>query len=194
MRRFHPATITEKVAETQDSYLLTLRVPDDAADDFRYRQGQHLPVRAQIKGESVRRTYSICTGVKEQRLQLGIRVQEDGVFSNYVAEELQVGDTLEVMPPYGHFNTTLDPEQAKTYAAFVAASSRWPAVHYRLGRAPSTWPKAKKRRTKLGLTGQRFSCQAILPATGSRATASNRRSAPRLRGRWPLAFGAGARV
>ena len=127
MRRFHPATITEKIADTQDSYLLTLAVPAGAVDDFRYTQGQHLPVRAQIRGESVRRTYSICTSVKDQQLQLGIRVQEDGLFSNYVAE-LKVGDTFDVMPPYGHFNTTLKPEQAKTYAAFVAGSGMSPIL------------------------------------------------------------------
>ena len=128
MHRFHPATIKEKIADTQDSYLLTLAVPDDAVDDFRYTQGQHLPIRAQIKGESVRRTYSICTSVKDQQLQLGIRVQEYGLFSNYVAEELTVGDTLDVMPPYGHFNTPLEPEQAKTYAAFVAGSGMTPIL------------------------------------------------------------------
>jgi ring-1,2-phenylacetyl-CoA epoxidase subunit PaaE len=127
MRKFHPATITEKIADTQDSYLLTLAVPAGAVDDFRYTQGQHLPVRAQIRGESVRRTYSIYTSVKDQQLQLGIRVQEDGLFSNYVAE-LKVGDTFDVMPPYGHFNTTLKPEQAKTYAAFVAGSGMSPIL------------------------------------------------------------------
>lgn len=114
--------------ETDDSLLLTLSVPDDVATEFGYKQGQHLPVRAEIGGSSVRRTYSICTSVNDDKLRLGIRIQPDGVFSNYVADNLNVGDTLEVMPPYGHFNTDLDAEQSRVYAAFVAGSGITPIL------------------------------------------------------------------
>jgi len=126
MRKFHKATIQKKVAETEDACRLTLSVPAAAAEDFVYTQGQHLPVRAQIGDKMVRRTYSVCASVADGELQLGIRIQEGGVFSNYVADELNVGDTLEVMPPYGHFNTPLDAENAKTYAAFVSGSGITP--------------------------------------------------------------------
>ncbi len=127
MRKFRPATITGKRRETADSVVLTLAVPREDRDDFRYRHGQHLPVRAEIDGRSVRRTYSICAGAGEQRLRLGVRVQPGGVLSNYLAA-LEPGDTLEVMPPYGHFNTALDPAVSKTYAAFVAGSGITPIL------------------------------------------------------------------
>lgn len=128
MKKFHSATIVNKTAETDDSLLLTLSLPDDVAEEFRYTQGQHLPVRAEIDGSSVRRTYSICTSVGDNKLRLGIRVQPDGVFSNYVADKLSVGDTIQVMPPYGHFNTELDAGQSKVYAAFVAGSGITPIL------------------------------------------------------------------
>ena len=128
MRKFHPATIIEKRAKTADSVVLTLAVPDDVADEFRYLQGQHLPVRAEIDGKSVRRTYSICSSVADGLLRLGVRVQQGGQFSNYIADTLDVGSTLEVMPPYGHFNTPLSPEQAKNYVAFVAGSGITPVL------------------------------------------------------------------
>ncbi|MEO0998815.1 MAG: FAD-binding oxidoreductase, partial [Pseudomonadota bacterium] len=127
MRTFRPATITDKREETADSVVLTLAVPREDHDDFRYRHGQHLPVRAEIDGKSVRRTYSICAGAGEQRLKLGVRVQPGGVLSNYLAS-LEPGDTLEIMPPYGHFNTALDPDAKKTYAAFVAGSGITPIL------------------------------------------------------------------
>ena len=128
MPRFHAATITGKHAETLDSVVLHLSVPDDVADEFAYEQGQHLPVRALIDGKSVRRTYSICASVRDADLRLGIRLQENGVFSNYVSDKLQVGDTLEVMPPYGHFNARVSSPQAKSYAAFVAGSGITPIL------------------------------------------------------------------
>lgn len=126
MRKFHSATIKSKTAETEDSLRVTLGVPAAVADEFSYAQGQHLPVRAEVDGKIVRRTYSICSSVNERELKLGIRIQDDGVFSNYIANELKVGDTLEVMPPYGHFNTALDENNRKTYLAFVAGSGITP--------------------------------------------------------------------
>lgn len=128
MRKFHAATIVDKRAETEDSVILTLLVPDEVAADFEYVQGQHLPVRATLNDKSVRRTYSICSSVDDHTLRLGIRIQEDGVFSNYVANELKPGDTLEVMPPYGHFNTPLSQDQRKTYVALVAGSGITPII------------------------------------------------------------------
>ena len=128
MPKFHPATIVSKEPETADSIVLTLSVPEDAAEEFSYQQGQHLPVRAFLDGKSVRRTYSLCSSVSEDSLRLGVRVQEGGLFSNYIADQLNVGDVLEVMPPYGHFNTSLDESQEKTYAAFVSGSGITPIL------------------------------------------------------------------
>ncbi|MBT8137194.1 MAG: 2Fe-2S iron-sulfur cluster binding domain-containing protein [Gammaproteobacteria bacterium] len=126
MLQFHPATIVEKHNETDDSVLLTLEVAAEFADEYRYSQGQHLPVRATIDGNELRRTYSICSSVSDANLRLGIRIQ--GKVSGYLAEQLEVGDTLEVMPPTGHFQTPVDPQQQKTYAAFVAGSGITPIL------------------------------------------------------------------
>jgi len=128
MRKFPSATLTKKTPETTDSVILTLSVPDDVSDDFDYEQGQHLPVRAFLNEKSVRRTYSICSSVNDAELRIGVRIQDGGLFSNYIADELDTGDTLEIMPPYGHFNTALSPEQNKTYAAFVAGSGITPIL------------------------------------------------------------------
>ena len=128
MRKFHAVTIKEKTQETPDSIALTLSVPDELADDYRYEQGQHLPVRAMLDGKSVRRTYSICSSVNDELLRIGVRVQEGGQFSNYIADELNVGDTIEAMPPYGHFNTQVAADQSKVYVAYVAGSGITPIL------------------------------------------------------------------
>ena len=128
MRTFHPATVVGKSAETEDSVRLTLSVASEVADEFRFVQGQHLPVRARIGERNVRRTYSICTSVADGTLELGIRVQPDGVFSQNVANELAIGDTLDVMPPFGRFFTQLDAASEKRYAAFVCGSGITPIL------------------------------------------------------------------
>lgn len=126
MLKFYPATIVSKMPDATDAVLITLAVPDDAREAFRYSQGQHVQVRARVEGEDLRRTYSICTSVGDESLRLGIRIQ--GAFSRYVAEKLKAGDKLEVMPPTGRFRTELDAGHAGTYAAFVAGSGITPIL------------------------------------------------------------------
>jgi len=126
MLKFYPATIVSKEPETEDSILVTLSVPDEALDAFHYSQGQHLPIRVQIDGADVRRTYSICSSVNDNKLRLAIRMQ--GAASTYIGKKLAVGDTLEVMPPSGHFQTDLDATQTRTYVAFVAGSGITPIL------------------------------------------------------------------
>jgi ring-1,2-phenylacetyl-CoA epoxidase subunit PaaE len=128
MRKYYPVKIAEKSADASDSIRLRFDVPDDIRDEFAFRQGQHLPVRARIGDKNVRRTYSICCGVNDNSLQIGVRVQPDGLFSGYLANDVQVGDTLEIMPPSGHFFTELDPAAGRTYAAFVAGSGITPIL------------------------------------------------------------------
>jgi ring-1,2-phenylacetyl-CoA epoxidase subunit PaaE len=128
MPKFYSATIIDKHSETADSVVLTLDIGDDEGDAFSYKQGQHLPVRAFLNDKSVRRTYSICSSVNDAELRLGVRIQPDGLFSNYVANDLNVGDVLEVMPPYGRFNLATAPDESKTYAAFVAGSGITPIL------------------------------------------------------------------
>jgi ring-1,2-phenylacetyl-CoA epoxidase subunit PaaE len=60
-----------------------------------------------VDGQDVRRSYSIFSPARLLRdkgeLQVGIRPVEGGVFSNWAAQQLKVGDTLRVMPPDGRF-------------------------------------------------------------------------------------------
>ena len=128
MNTFCPARVIDKVELARDAFELTLEIPVEQAGHFRYQQGQHLPMRATIDGEEVRRTYSICSPVADNQLRVGIRVQEHGRFSTHIAEQVQVGDAIDVMPPAGQFNTPLDPEQRKNYAAFVSGSGITPIL------------------------------------------------------------------
>ena len=128
MRKFHSLTVSDKRNETSDSVRLTLQVPDRIRDEFNFLPGQHLPIQIEIDSKPVRRTYSVCSTPGNGALQLGIRIQLGGVFSGYVADNLQAGDVLQVMPPFGQFHATIDPASEKTYLAFASGSGITPVI------------------------------------------------------------------
>ena len=127
MRTFHPLTITEVRPETRDSIRVRLAVPPALAEEYGFLPGQHLPFEIQLDGKKIRRTYSICSALGEP-LEIGIRVQPGGQFSEYAAANLKAGDSINAMPPSGQFRVELDPDNAKDYVGFAAGSGITPIL------------------------------------------------------------------
>lgn len=126
MSKFHEVTVASVRQETRDAIVVTFDVPAELTDQFHYIQGQHLTLRTQINGEEIRRSYSICSAVQDQTLRIAIKRVPGGVFSNWANDLLKPGCRVELLPPSGHFNVPLAPEQRKHYVAFAAGSGITP--------------------------------------------------------------------
>jgi len=126
--QFYKLPVRDLRRETADTVSIAFEVPENLAETFRFKQGQHLTLKTSINGEEVRRSYSICTGTHEQDLRVAVKKVARGVFSTWANEHLSVGDEIEVMPPQGHFFTELAPENEKIYVAFAAGSGITPVM------------------------------------------------------------------
>jgi ring-1,2-phenylacetyl-CoA epoxidase subunit PaaE len=93
--------------EAAGAVAITFQVPEDLRSGFNFKAGQFLTLRASIDGNDVRRSYSISSSqnsyVQNGTLEVGIRPVQGGVFSNWAATQLKVGDVLRVMPADGRF-------------------------------------------------------------------------------------------
>jgi ring-1,2-phenylacetyl-CoA epoxidase subunit PaaE len=130
---FHPLTVRAVRELTEDAVVVTFAVPDELRETFEFRPGQHLTIRhVDTDGSELRRSYSLCSTPDDLRrhgtVRIGIRLVSDGRFSGHAVRGLRPGDTLEVLPPLGHFTTTLDPARRWHYAAIVAGSGITPVL------------------------------------------------------------------
>ena len=126
MARFHDLTVTDVTKTIRDAVVVTLQ-PEDAGA-FAFTQGQYLTFRRNFDGQELRRSYSICAGRQEGRIQVGIKRVDGGAFSTWANEELQVGDRVQAMPPMGSFFTPLDPSAEKQYLGFAGGSGITPVL------------------------------------------------------------------
>lgn len=105
--RFHDLPVSRVASEAAGAVAISFAVPAALREAFNYAPGQFLTLRAQIDGEDVRRSYSICSAMARYRdfgeLEVGIRPMVGGLFSNWAATQVKVGDVLPVMPPDGRF-------------------------------------------------------------------------------------------
>jgi len=128
MSKFYPLHVAQVRQETRDTIVATFAVPPALRERFAFTQGQHLTLRAQINGEDLRRSYSICSAVQDGDLRVAIKRTPGGAFSTWANDTLKPGVSIEVMPPMGHFNLPLDATQPKAYLAVAAGSGITPML------------------------------------------------------------------
>jgi ring-1,2-phenylacetyl-CoA epoxidase subunit PaaE len=80
MSHFHSLSIDRVQQDTRDAIIVSLHLPDELRSVFAYQQGQHLTLRAMIDGEDVRRSYSLCSAVQDEQLQIAIKKVSGGIF------------------------------------------------------------------------------------------------------------------
>lgn len=125
MPQFHELEVTNIRKTIRDAVVVTLK-PKSGRFDF--IQGQYLTFRQNIQGTDIRRSYSICTGLDDGHLQVGIKKVDGGAFSTWANDTLEIGMTLQAMPPAGKFHTPINPDQGKTYLAFAGGSGITPIL------------------------------------------------------------------
>lgn len=128
MLTFHPLKVADVRPEGSDALCISFDVPETLRDSYRFLPGQHVGVRAQIGGQEVRRTYSICSAADESHLRIGVRVHDNGSMSQYLANQLRAGDSIDVLTPTGRFFAEPQPTAERTYCAFAGGSGITPIL------------------------------------------------------------------
>ena len=101
---------------SNDVVRLKLALPED--DWFDFESGQFMQVR--IPGTDVWRSYSMASGVRDMpNIDLYIRILPDGVMSNYLKSEAELGDLVELEAPFGSFRL----RKSKAQHIFVAGGT-----------------------------------------------------------------------
>ena len=125
---FHSLKIKNIKKETADCVSVSFHIPESAAPEFIFKEGQNITIKKEIDGQQIRRSYSICTAPYENELKVAIKAVDGGLFSKFANEDLQTGDVLEVLPPTGKFNAKIYARQTENFLAIAAGSGITPVI------------------------------------------------------------------
>jgi ring-1,2-phenylacetyl-CoA epoxidase subunit PaaE len=128
MLTFHSLRVVEVHPEAEDAVGISLEVPPELQAGYEGLPGQHVVVRTEINDEENRRTYSLVNAPGEWPLRIVLRVHPSGHMSRYLAEQLNVGDSLDVLPPNGSFTPRRAAQEAGTYVAFASGCGITPVL------------------------------------------------------------------
>ncbi|CQD10031.1 3-ketosteroid-9-alpha-hydroxylase [Mycolicibacterium conceptionense] len=104
-RRAVLVTVADVIDESPDARSLVFTIPEDQRERFSYRPGQFLTLRvpSELTG-SVARCYSLASSPHtDPAPKVTVKRTVDGYGSNWLCDNVKVGDTIEVLPPSGQF-------------------------------------------------------------------------------------------
>lgn len=134
-------TVSDIRKEANEAFTIEfVNVPSVFRD---YSSGQHLTIKVNRHGEILYRTFSISSVPNAgNSLTLTIKKIKDGKVTNYLADSLRVGDTLEVTAPSGQFFINPEPAHQKHYVMIAGGSGITP-IYSMIGAILKFEPKSK---------------------------------------------------
>ncbi len=101
---FHALRVRRIVTETPEAVSIVLDVPADLKAAFAYQAGQFVTFRLTIGGQQLLRSYSMSSSPQvDDEMAVTVKRVPGGVVSNWIADTLSAGDTLESTRPAGVF-------------------------------------------------------------------------------------------
>ncbi|MFT4699299.1 MAG: putative CXXCH cytochrome family protein [Flavobacteriaceae bacterium] len=95
--------IINKHRETHDSYSFTLSITNQLKSQFQFLPGQYLTVYLTDNNVQHTRNYSICSSSNLQNITFCVKRVQNGLISNLLCDEYDVGGTLQISQPSGDF-------------------------------------------------------------------------------------------
>jgi ring-1,2-phenylacetyl-CoA epoxidase subunit PaaE len=126
IRQTYNLQVIKVVKETKDATSLYFDTKGKS-QEFNYKSGQHLILHFTIDGRKVSRAYSLFTAPFENKLGITVKRVKGGLMSNYINDNITVGDAIELSIPRGNFCLN-DEEKAKAYYFFGGGSGITPLL------------------------------------------------------------------
>ncbi|MEX8193790.1 NO-inducible flavohemoprotein [Comamonas guangdongensis] len=98
-RAFRVEQKVQESAEITSFHLLPL----DGGKVIAHLPGQYIGLHVMVDGVEQRRNYSLSAAANGRSLRISVKREPGGKVSNFLHDQVQVGDTLQLFPPAGHF-------------------------------------------------------------------------------------------
>lgn len=120
--------VKEIIKETEDAVTICFK-NGNLFKRLKYKPGQFLTIHVPIDGMVHKRAYSFSSNpYTDEYLKITIKRVEKGLVSNYVHDNLKVGDKLVVDEPAGSFYVDPNVKNKKQYVLFAGGSGVTPML------------------------------------------------------------------
>ncbi len=118
--------VKDIIKETDDAVSVSFK-NGGLFSKLKYKPGQFLTIHVPIEDQVYKRAYSFSSNpYTDKDLKITIKRVEDGLVSNYVHDNLKVGDKIKIDNPSGSFYIQPNSKTSKQYVLFAGGSGITP--------------------------------------------------------------------
>lgn len=119
--KYYPLKVIQKVYETKNSCSFYFSVPEEYQNIFLYQAAQFLSFKFHIDGKDYVRSYSLASSpLTDKTLRTTVALVDQGRVSQYMLDQINVGDIIESQEPMGCFFNMPKGLTAQNYTLFAA--------------------------------------------------------------------------
>ncbi|MBV7534550.1 NO-inducible flavohemoprotein [Duganella sp. sic0402] len=97
--------VASKTVESDEITSFVL-APADGGKIALHKPGQYIGINVDVSGNPQRRQYSLSAVANGQTYRISVKREPGGLVSNFLHDQVRVGDSIEVFPPSGEFVLT----------------------------------------------------------------------------------------
>jgi 3-ketosteroid 9alpha-monooxygenase subunit B len=117
MKFAHTLQIAKVLPQGRDAVLLSFVSEAGGAPNLAFRPGQYLTLGADVSGSEHWRSYSITSEPSaDEAISVLVRRVAGGLVSNWICDNVRVGQQMRVLPPAGRFTLALSKEPVLLFA------------------------------------------------------------------------------
>jgi ring-1,2-phenylacetyl-CoA epoxidase subunit PaaE len=125
--KFHHLQVKEVVKETSEAISIHFWHP--LAEQIKYKAGQFITLCIPIEGKKIRRSYSMSSSPHaDTSIAVTVKRVDGGLVSNWLNDNVKVGDFIEIIEPMGNFHIEPDSSNSRHAVLFAAGSGVTPLI------------------------------------------------------------------
>lgn len=125
---FNNLKIRKVTFETNDTITLHLSIPDNLKEAYAYQPGQYVTVECEIRGEVIRRSYSMSSAPYQDTLAITIKRVPGGKMSTFAHSNWKADTMIKVSTPEGKFALKTNDEIGRDHYFIAAGSGITPVI------------------------------------------------------------------
>ena len=123
---YYDLKVKNIIQETRDAITIVFEQP---SNKISYKAGQFLTLIIPVNGKEVRRAYSLCSSpFVDQDLAVTVKRVEQGIMSNWLADNLKPGHSVKIMEPMRQFTTEFSEKRKRHLVMFAGGSGITPML------------------------------------------------------------------
>ena len=127
---FHRLKLAKKQQLTKNTFALEFAIPEDLKSNYKFEAGQYVTVKYLSKGVVFQNDFSMTSAPYEEKISLGIKINNDASSTQDLFDNIDVGDEVEVSEPKGRFTLVSKPHEFRTIIGFAGGIGITPLISH----------------------------------------------------------------